>query len=550
MYFIKPIKRLSSMVSTVKPLTIFSFKLQIYDILFLALLLIGFFIRLSFLDYPIFHESGRDYLLGKHIMEYKEFPLVGPTGLNIILKNSPVFWYFIALLLTLQDNILFLLLVGIIFQILTIVIIYLLARRMFGVGTALIASMLFGFSYQSLLYQIKDFWQPWVMQPFISLSYISLLFAYLKGKYYLLLLSLFLLMFSGALYNSAFALVPIFALFAFLILKKHKWGPFHYIGAVGTVIASFVAFYFPVLIYMKGQGFNIKSLFFSEGRYIQNVSEFFVNLGNRIMIVSNEFFFNATESIFSLNNLLFFAVIVCVFLYFFHFQKDSKRRWYAALIVTVIAQPIIFASFLDQPFYNHRFALIFGLLMILIAEAINSVLSKNIILKVGKVALIILLIMVFSGGFSVIHRIYRVSNFYNLRTINSISDVMQTKIFEIQKEEGFEDINFFQIRMYNANYPPQALYSATYWAALERDLRTKFTKLQHVRGDRGFGYEPVNSQEYIFLVCERYNTKRYNNNEECIEIFHARNSSYSLIENIYDQIPFSVYTAKIQGVIK
>ena len=126
-------------------------KLGPYGLLLVVLLLVGFFIKISVLSYPIDEDASREYLISHHIYAYKEFLLTGTLNTIGYSLNSPLFNYILALFLIIEDSIFSFGLINIFFQIFTIIIIYLIAKNLFSSRTALIASTLFIFSLPWLL---------------------------------------------------------------------------------------------------------------------------------------------------------------------------------------------------------------------------------------------------------------------------------------------------------------------------------------------------------------------------------------------------------------
>lgn len=149
----------------------------------LILLEISFLIRLHQWSSVAFHdESSRDYLVANHIYKYHESPLAGPHDEGrYFLRNSPFYFYFLALPLYIHDSLFFLEILNILLQLATIVIIYMLAKRLFGSSAALLSSAIFALG-NYFITQSNILWQPYLMQPFVNLSYLILVIGYQKRK--------------------------------------------------------------------------------------------------------------------------------------------------------------------------------------------------------------------------------------------------------------------------------------------------------------------------------------------------------------------------------
>lgn len=168
------------------------------DKILLLIILAGFILRALYLDYPLsdifwWGDGSRDFLVASHIVKYGEFPSTGPYNLlaTVGINNSPVYFYVLAALLTPFNHPLTLSFFNIILQTISLILVYLIARIMFGRGAGLLASSIFAFNPQ-IIKQSEYIWQPYLMQP-VALLALYLLLRGLKVRSYLTLLFAFLL---------------------------------------------------------------------------------------------------------------------------------------------------------------------------------------------------------------------------------------------------------------------------------------------------------------------------------------------------------------------
>ncbi|MBI4067226.1 phospholipid carrier-dependent glycosyltransferase [Candidatus Gottesmanbacteria bacterium] len=153
-------------------------------ILLSIILLICLLLRVSQIDYPFAFKWGdgeRDTLVANHIVSYQEYPLIGPHGLlsEKGLHNSPFYYYFLAFFLYFYNSPITLALLNISLQLLTLVILYLLGKNLFGEKVALLSTLLFGLN-PHLISQSEYIWQPYVSQPFGLTSFYLLFLAFSK----------------------------------------------------------------------------------------------------------------------------------------------------------------------------------------------------------------------------------------------------------------------------------------------------------------------------------------------------------------------------------
>src|SRR5688572_19260907 len=110
-------------------------ELRIHFIIRIVILDLAFLLRLDSLHIPSYHwmvDYNRDFLIANHIVSYLEMPLKGPDGQFGAYSESPVYYYLLAAFLAINNNIIFLALCNLVLQVLTIAIIYYIARNLFG----------------------------------------------------------------------------------------------------------------------------------------------------------------------------------------------------------------------------------------------------------------------------------------------------------------------------------------------------------------------------------------------------------------------------------
>ena len=552
-----------------------------YDFSLVVILLVGFIARIVNLPYPIGIEVNRDYLIGHHILAYKEFILLGPSNLLSYPFNSPFFSYLIALFLMIKDDIFFLSLINIFLQILTIVFIYLIAKKLFSSGTALIASIFFTFSFVTLQ-QSTYLWQPRIMQPFINLSYLLLAMSYLKRSYLLLLVGAFVFISGVALHPAALGVLPMFLLVIILALKKQQATTARYIFFTFASLMSFLIFYLPNIIYIRthSDSFSSNPHLFSALKDLfpfKSPSDFFQTFFDNTLMLLNKFFFLFNQPLFFPGFMALFIIALSIPLYFFYFQKDKTKKIYFLIIFGFIIQMLFLISIMKsigEPLAFYYLTPVLGLFIILISEIIHNIFSKNIIMKSMKVLFVVLVVTVFLSKYpnqyifttvkstsqiilsntrsltaTIFPNTYQnveikpILFFKQRQDLQDVADIIKKEVLEIQKREGLEDINFFQIELYRFQIKRSTYYqyrhNSTLWALLEKDLNKKFVVVSDA-SDGYLKYKPTNDNKYVFVVCYKYRL----NHRGCTEEFLLQRPNYILIKESYSVEPFSVYVMK------
>lgn len=517
------------------------YKIFLKYVVIIVLILLSFFIHMDRFGYPYFIQDGnRDYLVASHIIHYQEFPLSGPPAQGQ-LRNTPFYYYFLAGLLLINDSVVFLELVNVILQMICLVIIFLLASKMFSYSTGLIALLIFGFS-QFAVYQSTMVWLPYVMQPFINFSFLLLLYAYLEKNYSYLIFSIVMFVLAGSLHNSAFGLVPTFIFLAILILKKQKANFLNYFLALFIFITSIFVFYAP-MFFIDGNG--PRNLFLSgpSRLFIPPLSsELLHNLSDRTTSLIKNIFVRAETAYMMLTFTLLTAI--------YYFRRKSFKNNYALIILLGIIQFMFVIASLRidwTPFPERYFIPILGLAVIFISEICNEIFSGHISLKFLKI--IAVMFLFYSSAYVYDFKNIKSMLAANIYSINKPAQdwrnhnnivygntfkVIADEIRTIQNETKQYDTNFFQFQSYlgGRRYEP---LEAPFWIFLEKSLGQKLTKVSDsdVRG-----YVPITKDDYIFLIClpeER---------DDCKDKFEKSNGYHRVFKTAIVEFPYVVLVAK------
>jgi len=480
-----------------------------YDFLFLCILVYALLLRIERLRPHYFNaDLQSNYLVANHIINYGEVSLASAAGIVGTL-NSPIYYYILASILLIKDNVLTLNFANIVLQGAAIILVYLLAKRLFSQSTALVATVLLSFSNASIS-QSMYAWQPFIMQPFLYLSYLLLLLGHLKKNYYFLLLSIFLFMFSGALHSSAFGMLPTFGILMLIVLVKQKATLKRYLGLFLAACSSLLVLYLPPLIYYISSNINFSGHPSGAHKFTTAPSEFLSNFLYSLSLLKNLpiTFYWPNEAILmqysGLRSILFGVIFASCIFYFFSKKIDRSRKIYAGIILFSIFALITSASLLKGHIEEWHLLPIFGLYFIVLAEFINSIFSKRLILKAVKLLVIVLLVQSFylySYTPSLNLNIFSKS-YYSYATHSSVYSI-EKEILKIQEEENIQDINFFQIRefIYPANSSaPTIVNNAYILMALEKEFGTRFTEIVNEYDDGDDNFRSINKDQYVFFV--------------------------------------------------
>lgn len=474
------------------------------NIPFLVILIFSILVRVYVFDYPLLaEETNRDFLVARHIAKYKEFVLLGPkNGTLPSFGNSPAYFYFLATLFTVFDNVMFVSLVNTTMQIFVLLFLYLVVKKFFSVETAIISSLFFGLAKVFVTASVW-LWQPYVMYFFIVCAYFFLFFAYERKNFRFLTVALIFLAFSISVHLSALAITPAFMTTAFLILKNQKTKLSAYFLIFVIFALTTIILFLPPIINAQKLGLN---LFYSPLEVIaKSPKEFLNNFWDRIGVLLKTFP----------------VLTIITFAFIPYYLRERK---YFLLLAWVFSFFLFFAlpggRFFDQHLYP-----IYPIITILAIEAIRkATLQFPPLFKYFLIAVLIIIV-----GRDATEKASTIP-FERLEASRVISKNLGSEILKIKAEENRPNLNFFQFIIYA---PPESwwfegnndIIDSIYWQLVEKELSYKFVKVQDFESYAE--YNNLNSSEYLILDC-----LYYQDDAACLDKFSKNYPDYSVLKKI------------------
>ncbi|TSC77841.1 MAG: Uncharacterized protein G01um101429_942 [Parcubacteria group bacterium Gr01-1014_29] len=517
-----------------------------HEILFVLILCIALLLRLdTFHGNHYYHSDyNRDYLVAHHIVAYHEFPLTGPDGEFGSYGNSPAYFYLLALPLLLKDDIVFLGIFNLLLQMVGLIIMYLLARSMFGKQAGLIAFVLFGLA-GFIVAQSNFVWQPWIMQPFFLLSLLLLHRAHHYKKYGLLLFSIGAFLFSATLHQSVYAIAPVY-IFAVILMLRMQWKSLAAsAGVFGMFVTTFIVLHVPLLFYFNRNQNALPSFSESSRAFLTvNFHELFQNLFSRGKIFWDFLLFRDDSALMTVLLLTGFFVAASIAYLCYGKQDREQKNFILILLVGVVQFFVIAVAVYVSPIVSfpvRYFTPLFGIVILCIAGVIHGLFSEKRGLWVIKVAMIAFLVFVFSPNLQerlTVAMWHAVSDPVDFLLPSYIAPpfiaTIQNEIISIKEKERKQDLHFFSVRTYR--FGREDLFSnEVFWSPLERYFNTPLVILDDsVRRD----YRPIGNIEYIFISCG-YDDIPEN---RCPGLFLTEFSGYQIEKRIYTNP--EIYVAK------
>lgn len=462
-------------------------------------------------------DGTRDYLVASHIIKYGEFPKTGPYNLldPSGIKNSPVYFYILALPLLFYQSPLTLGLLNIFLQMGVLILIYLIAKRAFNTPTALIALILFSFNPE-IIKQADYIWQPYLMMPVALFSVYLFVEGYFKKNYKLIFLSVATITLAFAIHNSAFPWIVALLILSFLILRiNHK--SFKYFLALSCLTLGTMMFlYLPTFSFLS----DFKKF------PAQTIYGYLNNLNFNLDTFLNTFY---------VNKLFFILILVITTLLYYR-----QRNRFLIVAMSLFLLPILFASFFNKIRFHY---------ILLSAPALTIILGyllQYLKPKALKLVAMVSVLIVFSGNLIFIKE-YKYP-FENLNEINKISQSLILQLNQIKSDERFLNYDFFQVRSYAKN--DEIFYYPTLDTILLVPLEKKFNQKLAATSDKSpYNHVQIGKKDYIVLACYKFQSFDFtqDNNSDCRKDFLKENLNYDVIKKIFSAEFISLYLAKQKG---
>lgn len=494
---------------------------------FFIILVLSFLVRLTRLDFPLsdifwWGDGTRDFLVANHILKYGEYPLVGPYNLlyESGVRNSPLYFYTLALLLMPFNDPITLTFFNICFQIAVLVLIYFIARKISNPSIALSAMALYSFS-SGVIKQSDYIWQPYVMQPIALLSLYFLIKAYveknhdLNRSYKFFIASLVTFCLAAALHLSVLAWFPIFLITGIILLKGRKLK--YFLGSFAVILISILLLYAPTYSF---QVFNN----FSSPLMVNNIGQYFNNLVLNLTEVFNMF------NISFLHFFVFIALSIAAFVF-----GVIRNKWFVLTIIMFFV-PVIFASFVNKVRPNYL-ALSLGPFIVWVTLLIHLTSQK-----LGRIFVFLLLFIIFSGNLN----FFREANaLENLRYIEKITDKILVELNSIKKGNSLKSFNFFRVSSfafengvldYQNKFFEYTVLDSMLLVPLEDKLKQKLTE---VSDESPSNFIQINKGNYIFVSCYIFNVK--GGEISCRDEFIRKHAEYKFLRTVYLDENLKIY---------
>lgn len=378
-------------------------------------------------DQPLLAQKVIDFLQNPNFINSYNFVGINPWGYP---SWGPVQIFFYSIFLLISKNpIVFSVLIAV-FNLLSVVFVYLTAKGMFTRRAGLIAALALATHPWWVIFS-RMLYQPSVVPTFVAATiYVTYRFMIGKTKVHYLI---FLWGFLFQLYVHTFAFI-VFS-FIFLAKKISQSRPVYLIvGTVATLILYLPEF--KHYLGNSGQAFGFVAVYEKFGQWAADGFDYLGVLKEYFAVLSGGSFFwqlgygyvDFVASYPFLETIWFLGVLLCVLVLTFtlgKIVKDSKNRIYWGMLFAWTVAPIFFLSSIKSPDILPRFFLVaLPSYAILLGAASDSIFQK--IKKTYKnLAAGLVLIIVFMGWITLIFSYFNFVSTYDYTKgfLSNYSDV-------------------------------------------------------------------------------------------------------------------------------
>lgn len=332
-------------------------------------------------------DSARDYLVGRHIVHYQEFPLVGhiASGIHGLFFYPPYYYYIIAFLVFIRDSLFFVTGFFILIHTFSIMFVYFLGKELCGRRVGLMACLFYTISSQAI-YMSRLLLSASVTLPIYLLALWLFCAGLTRNKAPLLFISLLLLLFAGTIFYANLVIFLICVVVGLIYFKKKTT-----LVYVLLVVSGVAVWLFSPLWNTFGAGYFIQKMSPVENISIGSITAEKILRVPWMYILS---VFKNDGTIAAIGITLVFILSVLIFI--------KKRPLFYPLNppLLLIGATLFLSIFKNGEFYEYYFLLIQPLFVLVAAHLLGASwgLAKSAPQRMVVIGCVLLFILLFSGG--------------------------------------------------------------------------------------------------------------------------------------------------------
>lgn len=339
-------------------------------------------------------DEGRDALMVKRILTTFDLPLLGPPTSIGNIYLGPLYYYMMSVPMAIfwLNPVAAAGMVAAI-GVVSVALIYYLARKWFTIESAIVASCLYAISPVTIIYS-RSSWNPNPTPFFTLVAFFGLYKARKSNNFKWFILTGIALAFAVQMHYLALILLPIFGLLWFyeFYLQKFKFDKNFIFGTVGSVV-MFLFLMSPLLIFdLKHNFMNFDNLktFFSDRQTTINLNIF--NTLDRVIPIYRDnlvsrYITGKNTIVGGLQSIL---ILIPVVANFYLGYKRQKHNWALTALTVWLVGGILGLALYKQTIYDHYLGflnpapyLLLGAFVYLFKNKIRLILASLFLLILG-----------------------------------------------------------------------------------------------------------------------------------------------------------------------
>ncbi len=514
----------------------------VYYALLAVIVLCGFLIRLAVSDNPLGYEADgiSHFLSAKHLLQSGTFPTVGVTNDTIPgLRNSPLELYIFMLVHVFGATPAVARILFDIEQCASIVSIYYIGRRLFGVGAGLMSAFILAFSPAQIVHSFDFIWQPYLMEPILLCGILCFVKGYQQRSASWLVGSLIIVLMATATHLSVLGILPVYVALLYITMYTLR-------GIRGVLMTSVVGV-FVVAILFGGPISQLDVMHLNVVRHSASTEApgIFRELIEAVALIG-VWPFSSLSSVEYLN-VSGVPLLLLLLAYIRSPLTLPAHKRTSLLLLGIVAELAFILVVFKITGSDYFFTPVMWALYVLGGavgyECIRTLLKHS---DFTRVATVLIVLSIFTHWLRYPIVTYALSNIasYRYPREESLDSAVNAIIDTVQREKQthhYDNYYFFSVRV-RRGIDYAAIKNAAVWDALERKMRIPFVRT-FGNGDLITDIAPTSTTEIFYVCMARSPFGLHSDLDACVSAFQSSTTPYAVIDTIYSDDNINVWLA-------
>ncbi|MCL4200323.1 hypothetical protein KJZ67_03200 [Patescibacteria group bacterium] len=438
-------------------------------------------------------DQGMDLMVIWHMEHAGHWPLVGPFLSLRDFYTPPTYYYVTWLFYHITQSVNGIVIGYFFMNIISLMLLMKLAWHMGGKQLASIVGGLFAISI-IMIDHGRQFWQPYPMQLFITISLLFLWRAYQRKSLSSLWLFALHYMLALSVYPSPVLLLPYAG---YQVVRWYKnigklpiWQSLLFSGF--TMAVTFVIIYMPQIIFEISRGWPSLTFTGSVSAHF-NLHAIITQISENIFYIFSSYL--ATHIFFPKEGFYITAFVIILFTAMAKWGK-LPHTIRAFLAPEILAAGLVFLLLYQQDVHDHRMWAYLPFLFLITGISIHQGLNAKGVHKALAITILLIYSILNLSGFSLYTTRHLVDE-----TREAVSIARYIKHSMSARGLTQYDTGFFLKNVSNPDSHSYGIYKILFWLIEDRTLTIP---LKSKGNEPAFDYTAPLFKEYVFMVCHQF----------------------------------------------